>query len=299
MAGPRNAMLGGLVSALDRAPAVQKLSAMQPPVQRIIRSTPPAPGGQSFEVRGRAGPHNTAANRNSLAELRLHRVLLPNLAAGHANNELENHVVAIRGNNPAGTGLHMAHNVSDAVVQHTITSAANAYNLAPLPNMAAWAAVNSLIMGIHPPMAAAGMPVFNANAWAAFNNALHALNTLTTVHPIPHTPAMGVELTALANAIANSPMNLHLGNGPTNMSLGHHNDPNSHPLPPPLGRRMTWRSHQMRQALALAGFNPAQHDRTHAMALALPPNTLAHQQALLNPGIPPNSIHNSASMFLF
>ncbi len=298
VAGPRHAMLSEIVSALDRAPAVQKLSTMQPPVQRIIRSTPPAPDGQFFEVSGRAGPHNTAANRDSLAELRLDRHQNPDLQAGHVNNEREEDVVTNQGNNPTGTGLHMAHNVSDSVVQHAITTAANTYNQSTQQDLTAWDEVQGMINGIEPPLATtATTPAFRQHALASHSTASQTLQALMAVHPIPHTTAMEGMLTMLASAIANSPMNLHLGDGPTNMSLGHHNDPNSHPAP--LGRSLTWRSHQMRQALALTGFNPAHHDRTHAMALALPPNTLAHQQAMLNPGIPPNSIHNSASMFLF
>lgn len=294
LTGPRSAALDDLSRALDKAPATRRLAAMQP-VQRIIKSMPSAGGGQTFGVKGRAGPHNTAGNRQALAALRLDRHNSPSDAAQHANNELETHVVTHRANDTAGSGLHMAHHVSDAVIQNAIAAAANAYNLAPAASAAAWAHVQALMAGIQPPPATAAVPAFQTEATNAYNNALHALAALTAVHPIPHTPAMDVHLTALANAIANSPMNLHHGDGRTNMSLGHHGDPNNYPRPG-LNRRLTWRSQQMRDALAHAGLNPGAHDRTHADALAMQ-GTLAQQHALQMPGMPPGSIHNSANGF--
>jgi hypothetical protein len=308
LAGPQHHKLMNLAASLQAAPAVQRLAAMRPVqrkaasppagaggvVQRIIRSAA-GPAGPVFEVHGRAGPHNTAANRNGLDELRLDRHANENAPALHANNPLETAVVVANANSTAGTGLHMAHHVSDAVIQDTIAQAANNYNLAAAPALAPWAETQALINGIAPPAAAAAMPNFYAAAVAAHNNALFELAALMAVHPIPHVPAMDVHLTALANAIANSPMNLHHGDGRTNMSLGRHGDPNNFHRPL-LGRQMTWRSAQMRASLLAAGFNPAAEDRTHADALGLH-GTLAQQQAMLFPGEPPTSIHNSATGF--
>lgn len=295
LTGPRHASLNTLASMLDHAPATRRLSAMQP-VQRVIFGAPVAGGGGNFDSQGRAGPHNTAGNRDSLAELRDHRHQNPDPAQHHVNNEHENNVVANHHNSTRGTGLHMAHHVSDSVVQGAVVQAANGHNLgAPAP----WGHVQAMVQGIDPgampaPMIAA-MPVFHAHATAVHQAAVQSLNALMAPNPIPYNAASEAQLTALANAIANSPMNLHHGAGQANMSLGSHNDPNNHAMPG-LARARSWRTEQMHSALVASGFNPQQYDRTHADAMAMN-GTVAHQHAMQAPAAPAHSIHNSASGF--
>lgn len=263
--------------------------------RRIVNMGPPT---SAFIVIGRAGRHATAANRNALAELRAHRSAAPNAATRHVNNEREE-AVATGAATITGLGLHMAHHVSDSVIQIRIMQAANAYNAAAVQTPALFAGVQAYIAGIAPPAAIVGvLPNFYAASVAAHATAMAALAVVTAVHPIPLNAAMAAQLTILANAIANSPMNLHLGDGPRNMSIGHHGDPNTHP-PDGLQRQMTWRSHQMRAALAGAGINPAQHDRTLPDALGMP-GTVAGAQAAAFPAVAAGTahayIHNSGSL---
>jgi hypothetical protein len=239
------------------------------PVQRVIRS----PGPIAFTIDGRAGEHATAVNQHALAELRAHRAVHPDAAQRHVNNEREQAVVA---GLPTPV-LHIAHHVSDAVIQDMVMRAANS----PVP---AWGLIQVYIAGIAPPPGvAAALPYFYAASLAAHNAAAAALAVVMAAHPVPLNAAMAAQLTIIANSIANSPMNLHLGDGQTNMSIGQHGDPNMHPRPG-LQRQMTWRSHRMRATLAAAGINPAQYDRTLAHA-RLMPGTVAGGQAAAFPAV--------------
>ena len=286
VSGPAQRKLTQLAAVIGKAPAAQRLHAtaatlaVNPAriVQRRIRNRMIAPGNFVYESAGRAGRHNTAVNRNALAELRGHRAAFPSDAGRHANNEAEQ-AVATGAATIAGLGLHMAHHVSDAVVQAAIVTAANAHN-GGAPAAGAWAPLVAMIAGIVPPggAPAAALPLFTAAATAAHNRAHGVLLAALALPAIPHTAFWAGELTAMANAIANSPMNLHHGDGATNMSIGHHGDPNSYPRAPGLVRRLSWRSHQMRAATAGLGPNPL-HDRTLAAASFAPPGSVAHGQA--------------------
>jgi hypothetical protein len=227
-------------------------SGQQHVMQQRIRNRMIAPGVFTFESAGRAGRHNTAANRNALIALRNDRMVNPNIPNRHVNNEFEEQV-ATGAATIAGLGLHMAHHVSDSVIQDTIVNAVNAYNAGG--GGAVWGPVATLVAGIVPPAAAAGLPAFFGAATAAHGTAMAALALLQAMPNVAHTNLNSRHLTALANAIANSPMNLHHGDGQTNMSIGHHGDPNSHQNG--LIRQSSWRTEQMRAVITGAGGVPA------------------------------------------
>lgn len=267
-------------------------------VQRRIASTPAGAGPQTFVRRGRSGEHNTAANRAALADLRHDRAVNASPANRHVNNEAE---AAIGWGLPVpvpAIPLHMSHHVSDQTVQDTVAAAANAHNAGAGPGV--WAPVHQLIAGINPAAAPVALPaVFNLHATASHGLAVAAVGAIPAAAPMPHNAASRTNLTSLASAIANSPMNLHHGIGQTNMSIGQHGDPNSFPTPMPaplMSRRLSWRSHQM-----LANAPALLNYRTLAMAAAMPAGTVAAADAAALP-IPagyagPPIVHSSGSPF--
>jgi hypothetical protein len=121
---------------------------------------------------------------------------------------------------------------------------------------------------------------------------------LAAIQALPHNAVSHAPLTSLANAIANSPMNLHHGVAQTNMSLGRHTDPNSFPTPMANGflqRQLSWRSVHMYNSAPFVG----DLYRTHAEAAAMPAGTVAAAHAA---GLPlplgyagPPIVHSSGS----
>ncbi|MEP0984329.1 hypothetical protein [Ekhidna sp.] len=282
--------------AYSNSPSIQKKKSRAAPsitsdvVQRVIRSSPPGLG-QHFIRQGRSGRHNSAANRRALRAIVLDRNANPNPVARHVNNQYET-IMAGGGAPP----VHIAHHISDENVQETVVHAANN---AP----GAWQPVIRMVAGINPAAAPVPLPPqFAAAANAAFAQANMRLAILTGIAgPLPHNAVINRHLTALASAIANSPMNLHYGLGQTNMSISQHGDPNSFnaAIPPtPLTRRLSWRSTQM---VNQVGF-PAMNYRTHAMAAVMPPVTVAAAQAAtyVPPGpVPFPVVHASGSPVFF
>lgn len=258
-------------------------------IQRVIRSSPPGPG-QLFFPAGRSGRHNSAANRRALAGIIAHRAANPNPMLRHVNNEFE--MGAVPG------ALHIAHHISDENVQARVATAANQHNLG---NPAAWVPVMNMIAGINPAASPVPLPLaFTAAANAAFAQANARLVAIMAIGgAIPHNPASRSHLTALASAIANSPMNLHYGLGQTNMSIGQHGDPNSFPVgaPGPLTRRLSWRSLRMAASAGPANL----HYRTHAAAAAMPGTVAAaHAATFVAPGpLPAPVVHSSGSSTFF
>lgn len=265
-------------------------------LQRRIVSTPLVPGPQIFVRRGRSGPHNTAANRTALSALRADRAANANPGLRHVNNEFETAIGAALPVPAGPVPLHIAHHVSDQTVQDTVAGAANAHNM----GAAAWGPVVNLINGIDPAGAPVALPPnFIVPANAAHVAAGAALGPLMGAAFIPHNAASRLQLTTLANSIANSPMNLHHGSGQANMSIGGHGDANSFPTPMPaplLNRRLTWRSFQMLNAVGGVPMNY----RTHAAALGMP-GTVAAAHAGAFPVPPayvgPAIVHSSGAGF--
>jgi|GEM_PF-6760881 len=265
-------------------------------IQRVVKYTKKSP---PFSFEGRAGEHATEPNKRALIELMTYRNNTPNHQTGNVNNETETDFIKKYSVNskttPSSFKLDMAHHVSDAVIQEKIVAAANN----PTGNL--WNELDTYIDGIKPPQTYSNiLPEFYKTSEKAHTKAVNILKEVVNIFTNKkksQTDKMAKDLTRLASAIINSPMNLHYGDKSTNSSIGYHGDPNTFQPQPPqtffqmllqwwpwqqkptLHRKMTWRSQQMRDKLSNNNYDPAEHDRTLAEALAMDPDTVAHKQA--------------------
>ncbi len=267
-------------------------------IQRLIVAVPGVP--VRFRALSRIGGQNTPAIRRALQQLRDDRRINP--AVRHNNNDYE--AMLHPGLLATPAGLDSCHHVSDNEIQATVVEAANNWQAAP-GNLIIWRQVQNLIAGINPAGApgwlAVRAPDFIALSRTHYDQAgvylgqLIGGGVLLAMH--------AVVLTRLANSIARSPMNLHWGLASTNRSLQQHRDPNNY-LPAgaaPLTRRLTWRSEQMRAALAGRLPLPNYDYRTHAIATGMG-GVAAFQAGVVPPPILPigtNYVQSSGSGHFF
>ncbi len=259
---------------------------------------------QEFVPGERITGHNTRGNKAALKNLMKHRKEHPDPKERHANNEYENDVA----DEPMWVqdGLNIAHHISAITVQTAVAQFANALNERnekPVVYSHAESAIDALIEGINPVdyKDQDELKEFYVHASACYEGATSTFDAVKNVGKLGSNHEE--LLRKLAGFIANSPMNLHLGEARRNKSLGEIRDPNSYPDSydwmqqaggmPPLNRTLTARTFRMVGSLGGRVLNPEGPDRSLEVGLSMDEDSLGFEDATIYKTMLENSLTNN------